>query len=87
MGPVTPAGRRDGADTFRPKKLIGLERGAEYLDCSVRSLRNWIDQGRITGYRVGRHIKVDLYQLDAFATPIEAGDPDEARASELRGED
>lgn len=54
------------------KRLVGLRVGAEYLDCTTRSLRVWISQGRITGYRVGRHIKVDLIELDQFATPIPA---------------
>lgn len=52
------------------KRLASVKAGADYLDVSTRSIRNWIAQGRITGYRVGRVIKVDLVELDAFAKPI-----------------
>lgn len=63
--------RQDRRDTeFRPKRLVSLQVGSEYLDCTTRSLRAWIAQGKITGYRVGRHIKVDLVELDQFASPI-----------------
>ncbi|OLT46932.1 hypothetical protein BJF85_00200 [Saccharomonospora sp. CUA-673] len=61
--------------TYSPKRYASLQAGSDYLDVTVKSLRNWIAQGRITGYRVGRHIKVDLNELDAFAEPIPtAGD-------------
>ncbi|WP_425426456.1 helix-turn-helix domain-containing protein [Thermocrispum municipale] len=33
---------------------MSLKAAAEYLDVSQKSVRNWIAQGRITGYRVGR---------------------------------
>lgn len=64
------------ASTNNPaRRLISVQAGADYLDVSTRSIRAWIAQGRITGYRVGRHVKVDLHQLEAFATPIPtAGD-------------
>lgn len=55
-----------------PKRFISTEAAAEYLDVNPRSIRNWIAQGKITGYRVGRLVKVDQNELDAFARPIPA---------------
>lgn len=52
------------------KRLTSVQAGAEYLDVNPRSIRNWIAQGRIPGYRVGRHVKVDLNDLDTFARLI-----------------
>lgn len=52
------------------KRLISLKASAEYLDVTTKSVRDWIAQGRLTGYRVGRHIKLDANEVDAFAAPI-----------------
>lgn len=65
--PPTRAQRRDPA--YRPK-LVGLQVGADYLDCSTRALRNWIAAGKLTGWRVGRHLKVDLHEIHDFAQPV-----------------
>lgn len=44
---------------------------AEDADVSTRTLRRWIAEGRLTGYRVGpRLVKIDLAELDALARPI-----------------
>jgi excisionase family DNA binding protein len=53
---------------------VGQDRGVEqaaYADVSTRTLRRYIAQGRLTGYRVGpRLVKVDLSELDQLARPI-----------------
>lgn len=44
---------------------------AEYADCTVRTIRNFIARGELTGYRLGaRSIRVDRAELDALLTPI-----------------
>jgi excisionase family DNA binding protein len=54
-------------------RLVSLAAGAAFADVSVRTLRRYIAQGRLTGYRVGpRLVKVDLNELEQLARPIPA---------------
>lgn len=43
--------------------LVPLTDAAEHLHVSVKTLRRRIADGTITGYRVGRLIRVDLDEL------------------------
>ena len=55
----------------RERRLVSLERAAEYTDQSVRSVRRLIASGDLTGYRMGkRAIRVDLNEVDALLRPI-----------------
>ncbi|MGH3550373.1 MAG: hypothetical protein ACRDQU_20100 [Pseudonocardiaceae bacterium] len=73
--------RRKRAQTARtqdnaPQRLVSLAAGAAYADVSVRTLRRYISQGRLTGYRVGpRLVKVDLNELRKLACPIPTAEP------------
>src|SRR5882757_2000541 len=59
-----------------PQRLVSLATGAAYADVSTRTLRRYIAQGRLTGYRVGpRLVKVDLNELRNLACPIPAAEP------------
>jgi excisionase family DNA binding protein len=52
-------------------QVARLSAAAAYADVSTRTLRRYIAQGRLTGYRVGpRLVKVDLTELDPLARPI-----------------
>lgn len=54
-----------------PRRLVGLLAAAEYADVSQRTVRTWIAEGRLPGYRVGaKLVKVDLNDLDALARRI-----------------
>lgn len=53
--------RSDAAPT--PIHLISLKDAAGYLHVSVKTLRRRIADGTITGYQVGRLIRVDLDEL------------------------
>jgi excisionase family DNA binding protein len=54
-----------------PRRWASLPVGAEYLKISEMTLRRLIKSGRITGFKVGdRIVRVDLNELDAFASPI-----------------
>jgi excisionase family DNA binding protein len=59
-----------------PRRLASIAAAADYADISVRTIRRYIAEGRLTGYRVGpRLVKVDLADLDKLARPIPtAGD-------------
>lgn len=71
MGAANPD-RRDRRDVkFRPQRLTGVDNAAKYADVSTRTIRRWIAQGLIPGYRVGpRLVKVDLADLDKLARRI-----------------
>jgi excisionase family DNA binding protein len=53
------------------RRLVGLSEAAANADVSVRTLRRYIAQGRLTGYRVGpRLVKIDLAELERLIRPI-----------------
>jgi excisionase family DNA binding protein len=55
------------------RRLVSHEHAAEYLDVHTKTIRRWIAQGRLTGYRVGTKTpRVDLTEVDALARPIAA---------------
>jgi excisionase family DNA binding protein len=61
MAPETPPSRR----------LVSLNKAADYLDTSPRTIRRAIAEGRLTGYRFGpRTLRVDLNEIDAVLRPI-----------------
>jgi excisionase family DNA binding protein len=48
-----------------------MQDAADYMGVSIRTLREWITQGRITGYKINaRVIRVDLNELDAAMQPF-----------------
>lgn len=48
-----------------------LERGAEHLGCSVKTMRRMIASGELTGYRIGKKmIRVDGSEVLALARRI-----------------
>lgn len=53
------------------RRLVTLAQAAEALSLHERTIRRYIAQGRITGYRIGqRSLRVDLDEVEALATPI-----------------
>jgi excisionase family DNA binding protein len=55
------------------RQLVSIAVAAEHLGLSEKSLRRYIAQGLITGYRVGqrRLIRVDLFEVESrLLTPI-----------------
>jgi excisionase family DNA binding protein len=48
-----------------------MQDAADYMGVSLRCVREWISQGRITGYKMNaRVIRVDLNELDAAMKPF-----------------
>jgi len=64
-----PAKTRQTSKTA-PRRLVALTTAAEYADVSTKTMRRWIAEGKVPGYRAGRLIKVDLNELDAALRPI-----------------
>jgi len=56
------------------RHLVSLtEAAARAGGVNVRTVRRWIADGRITGYRVGpKLIKVDAAELDGIIRPVAA---------------
>lgn len=53
------------------RRLGSVADAAAYADLSPRTIRRYVAEGRLTGYRVGpRLVKVDLAELDAIVRPI-----------------
>lgn len=68
---LLPGGTSSTDSAKGTRHLVGLSAAAAYADVSTRTLRRYIAQGRLTGYRVGpRLVKVDLTELDELARPI-----------------
>ena len=56
------------------RTLITIPAAAEHLGCAPRTIRRYIAQGRLSGYRAGpRLIRVDLNELEQMLRPIPAG--------------
>jgi excisionase family DNA binding protein len=51
--------------------LITIDRAAEFLSVSTRSVRNWIKTGELKAKRLGkRTIRIDFEDLINFCKPI-----------------
>lgn len=59
------------------RTLVPIDVAAEHLGVCTRTIRNYIAEGRLTGFRVGRLIRLDAAEVDALARPI----PTAGRAS------
>lgn len=55
----------------RPPRRVPLSEAADYTGLSIRTIRRYIAQGRLTGYRIGpTRIRVDLDEVDALFSAI-----------------
>jgi excisionase family DNA binding protein len=55
-------------------KFISLESAAEWLDCSPRTVRRYIAEGRLTAYRIGpRLLRIDVAELEALMRKVPSG--------------
>lgn len=53
------------------QRLDNLHNAADFAGVSTKTIRRWIADGRLTGYRMGpRLIRVDLDELAAMLQPI-----------------
>lgn len=61
------------ASKTAPRRLVSLTVASEYADVSTKTMRRWIAESKVPGYRAGRLIKIDLNELDAALCPMVAG--------------
>lgn len=53
------------------RDLATMAEAAEYARLSVRTIRRYVADGRLTGYKVGpRLIRVDLDEVDSIMRPF-----------------
>lgn len=53
------------------RRWASMNDAADYAGVCLRTLREWITQGKITGYRMNaRLIRIDLNELDAAFEPF-----------------
>lgn len=55
---------------------VTQRQAADYIGVTERAIRNWIGEGRIQGYRLGRNgrnIRLRRDELDALMTPFGGG--------------
>lgn len=56
---------------IKPRPLLSVDQAADALGCTSRTIRRYISDGRLTGYRVGpRLIRIDAAELDRLLRPI-----------------
>ena len=59
--------------------VVSIERTAEMLGTSPRTVRNFISAGYLTGYRVGpRLIRISVDEINALLRPIPSAGGDAA---------
>jgi len=63
-----------GRDARQHPELIGLQEAADRCGVSYRTLRRWIEAGRVNAVRVGpRLLKVSTADLEAVFEPVGGG--------------
>ena len=59
--------------TAPERRYVRLEDAAARLDCNPKTLRRRIADGELTGYRLGRLIRVDAAEVETLLTRIPTG--------------
>lgn len=53
------------------KRYLAISEAATIFDVHHSTVRRWISQGRITGYRLGpRMLRVDLNEIESMLRPL-----------------
>lgn len=65
---------KQSEDAALQRRWATMQQTADYMSVTVRTVREWIAQNRITGYRINaRVIRVDLNEVDAAFEPFGGG--------------
>jgi excisionase family DNA binding protein len=59
-------------------RFLDIEQGAEYLNVTTRFMRRIVADRRVRYYKVGKFVRFDPADLDAFARACEADSDDVA---------
>jgi excisionase family DNA binding protein len=62
---------KQSEDAAVQRRWATMQQTADYMGVSLRTVREWITQGKITGYRINaRVIRVDLNEVDGAMQPF-----------------
>jgi excisionase family DNA binding protein len=66
---------------------LSVSEAAQIAGVHEATIRSWLNQGRLPGYRAGRHRRVKRAELERFMASLSDGDSADldARAAELAG--
>lgn len=65
--------------TSKPNRLVPIEDAADVIGIHRRTLRRWVDEGIVKGYRLGpKLLRVDMDDIDRLLRPIEPTSPTKA---------
>lgn len=54
-----------------PEEVESIDAAAQRLDVGGRTIRRWVAEGRVRGYRLGpRQLRVSSADLDALLEPL-----------------
>ena len=73
-----PASAGDGAEVATRERYLSPTEAAEYLNVSVGFIRRMASERRVRHYRLGKFVRFDPADLDAFAEvkePLTGPDP------------
>ncbi|MEP7739146.1 helix-turn-helix domain-containing protein [Nocardioides sp. 31GB23] len=62
-----------GSTTAPPpvKRLRSIDEAADYLGVNARTIRRYLAEGRLPGYRVGgKLLRVNMADVEALAVPV-----------------
>jgi excisionase family DNA binding protein len=71
------------AASFSRDRYLTIEEAADHLNVSVRFMRRLVSDRRIRHYKVGKFLRFERADLDAFAQAAEVGAADVALATRV----
>ncbi|WP_083443290.1 helix-turn-helix domain-containing protein [Mycolicibacterium aurum] len=60
--------------TMPKRQLISTTKAAGLLNVSPNTVRSFIGAGRLKGYKVGRLVKVDAAEIEAYLDRVSTSD-------------
>jgi excisionase family DNA binding protein len=51
-----------------PDRLLTVEQAAEHMNTTVRFVRRLVAERRIAFVKLGRHVRISIFDIDAFVT-------------------
>ena len=56
------------------ERLMTMQEVAEYLQCSLSTVRRWVARGKVPHYRLGKMIRFRRAELDSWLGAYREGD-------------
>ncbi|MEU0265759.1 helix-turn-helix domain-containing protein [Nocardioides sp. NPDC006303] len=60
-------------DHVPARRYVTVKDAAAYVSVDIKTIRRHIASGQLTGYRIGRAIRIDLEELERNMRPILPG--------------